>query len=1105
MTRLWTCGFELQSATTEFGVNSGNIVTGTTPTMSTSVKRRGTCSARFNPTAAESYIEHQLTAGTVVRTFHRLYIRIATLPAADTNIYAIGQAGFFPCSLRLKTTGALGIRDSNLGTDLTGTTTLSLNRWYRVELDFADAASGTGTFKLYVDGTLIASQACSVINGFSRVRMGVNGVATSMDMYMDDVAINDTTGSVQNSLPGPGAVVHMKPNAAGDNNLFATAVGGTAGATNNFTRVNEVPPNDSTSYNSTVATGTTTIDDFNVENSTTVGIGAADVITCVQVGARISSDVITAANLVYRLKGQAAGTVTESADVPVNNTSSAGAWGVHRGQSPRPYQITSYTSPQDSAAWTAAKLDNMQIGYRSNVSQTTARRVSTLWALVDFIPQFALGVAAEGDHAYPLTYAQSAYPTLTLVDDFNDNTVNTTKWPNSFGTYSETGGRARVAVDTGYNAYSSAKAYKFQNSKFVIQPLPPTMNDGATEAWGQILLKSNVAGTDLGFELTISNGNLVCFNRTGYFDGGAAYFTYNAVNHAWLRLRETGGNTYWDASPDGHTWTNLRTTTSPAWVSNGDIEIQLIAHRADGTNNSIEYDNVNVLPPYNTSIGLASSTTTGRAVGKKKRKFLGAASQACGANALHVVKRRSIGAASVGNTTRGVVPRKTKGLGAAASGVSAMALKALRKVPLAPGGVINSGYGLVPRKSRPLGNPARTADQASPMVARKHGLLTTALLATTGQTVRAFKTTRTGLATQASAAYSVRPAKSGGVARASTVETANPVRVLKSTVIGAAASGSTAQGLVGAHRYRAALAASQAAGYPVVARARAYAGAAATAQAAHPVAITSVDTVGRATVTTSGNALKAVKLDPRGVPAEATEAATPLVSRKRLTLGVAHQADAARPPAGSVKLLRIGVATSTHSGSGTKAFKRSGLGAASTAISTQAVDANKLTRIGAAHNAETARVVVWKRRANAGSAALVDTGRTLTATKTRHLVNGAAADHAGAVAARKYRPLGRGTAQETGLDVRFSKRMVLGVARETGEAHGVAIPVLNRLLHSANTVTSAHALVVSKQRPADKLVPGITGPGLTPSVSGPGLKTSTSGPTLITTTTSGGS
>lgn len=1103
---MWTCGFELQSATAEFGVNSGNIVTGTTPTMSTTTKRLGTCAARFNPSAAESYIEHQLTSGVVQRTFHRLYIRIATLPSADTNIYAIGQAGFFPCSLRLKTTGALGLRDSNLGTDLTGTTTLSLNRWYRVELDFTDGASGTGSFKLYVDGTLITDQACSVINGFSRIRMGVSGVATSMDYYMDDVAVNDTSGSVQNGLPGPGAVVHLKPNAAGDNNLFETAVGGTAGAANNYTRVNETTPNDSTSYNQTAATGTTTIDDFNVDNAATAGIGTADLITCVQVGGRVSSDVTTAASIVYRIKGQVAGTVVESASVPVNNTSTAGAWSVHRGQSPRPYQLTSYTNPQTGAAWTAATLDTMQIGYRGDVSQTTARRVSTLWALVDFVPRFALGVANEGDTAQALTYAQAAIPTANLVDDFNDNTVNTTKWSNSFGTYSETGGRARVAVDTGYSAYSSAKAYKLQNSKIVFQIFPPTLPDGASEAWAQFLIKSNTAGTDLGMEIGIGSGTLAIFNRVGYYDAEAAYLTYDATAHAWMRIRETGGQVFFDTAPDGHTWTNRRTITSPAWVSNGDLEVQMIAHRADGTNNFVEYDNVNVLPVYNTSIGVANEGDHAQAVAKKKRRFLGAASTGQTATALKVIKRRSLGTVGAeGDHAYAVTRKKTKGLGAAASGVSAMALKALHRVSIGLGGSTTTGYGLVPKKSRPLGNPARTADQASPTTAKKRALLGSAAQAVAGHAVRAFHRTQTGTAHTADTARGVQAVKLFRLGAASVGQTARPVAVRKTLVIGAGATETTTEALRAYRRYSVGAAPAQAAGWPVVARARAYAGAAGTTETAHALDHTQALTLGVATTTTSGHPVTPHKLDPRPVPAEAFDTARSVTPRKLLTLGRALEADAARPPARSVKLLRVGVATSTHSGGGVKATKRSRLDAAGTTINATALVASKLRRIGTAGTTQTTRAITWKRRANLGAAGLADTGRALKATKSRNLVNGAVANSTAGVAVFKTRSLGRGALLDTGLGVRLSKRLVLGVARETDVAYEAPIPVLNRLLRTAQVTISAHALNVIKQRPADKLVPGITGPGLTPGLVESSVRTSTSGPTLITTTTSGGS
>lgn len=1105
MGRMWTCGFELQSATAEFGVNSGNIVVGTTPTMSTTTKRRGTCAAQFNPSAAESYIEHQITSGVVMRTFHRLYIRIASLPGSDTNIYAIGQAGFFPCSLRLKTTGALGLRDSNTGTDLTGTTTLSLNRWYRVELDFTDAASGTGAFKLYVDGALIANTTCSVINGFSRIRMGVSGVATTMNMFMDDVAINDTTGSVQNDLPGPGAVVHLKSNAAGDNNLFGTAVGGTAGAANNFTRVNEVPPNDSTSYNQTAATGTTTIDDFNVDSSSSAGIGSADLITCVQVGARVSSDVTSAASVVYRIKGQAAGTVVESATVPVNNTSTAGAWGTHRGQSPRPYQLTSYTSPQDSGAWTAAKLDNMQIGYRGDVSQTTARRISNLWALVDFVPRFALDVAAEGDTAYALTYAQAAKPTVTLVDDFNDNTVNTTKWPNSFGTYSETGGRARVAVNTGYNAYSSAKAYKFQGSRFVVQAFPPTMNDGASEAWAQVLLKSNVDGTDLGFELTISNGNLVCFNRVGYSDGSAAFFTYNATNHAWLRLRESGGQVFWDAAPDGHTWTNLRTSTSPGWVADGDIEIQLIGHRADGTNNNVEFDNVNSLPPYNTSIGAAGEGDHAYGVAKKKRRFFGAASVGNTGLALKGIKRRSIGLANEGDHANAVTRKKTKGLGAAAEGDHAQAVKAFRRIPLGLAHEGDTGYGLTPRKLRVLGTPGRTADQASPMAPRKRKSIGSAAQGTTGHAVRAFHRVTLGAAAEGDTARSLKASKLFKLGVAHEGDTARALTGRKLRVLGAAASGAISRALVASRRYSVAPGHSQAAGWPVLARATAHAGAAATGETAHPLVHKTTATLGNAATTSSGRAVVPRKIDRRPTPAAAVETARSLVARKRVTLGTALEADAARPPARSVKSLRLGAAATAQSGSGLKSSKRSGLQAAGIITTGKALDPNKLAHLGTVGTTSLARSVTWKHRAHLGTASIGVQGNALHSVKTRHLVNGAVATIARGVAVVKTRHLGRGAVAVSGLDVRTRKLLVLGVAYEADEAAGVDIPVLNRLLHTAKVADEAHPITAYKQRPADSLVPGIIAPGLTPGTTGPGLTTSTSGPTLITYTTSGGS
>lgn len=1107
MARLWSCGFEMQSNVDliEFQDATPNLG----PQISTTVKRApGTASMRFNPAAGvNSLVEHQLAAGTVMRTFHRFYMRVDALPVSNSNIYGLGQSGYFPANVSLRTDGKLILRDTQAGVDLGSPTSfaLTLGRWYRIELDYNDVAgtltAGVSAFKMYVDGTLVSDQMCTNINGWSRIRFGTTGTGGTLDWYCDDVAVNDNTGSVQNGLPGPGSIVHLYPDAAGDNNLWSTAVGGTAGAANNYTRVNERVPNDATSYNQTVATGTTTIDDFNMQSAASAGIGTADIVTLVSVGLRAGSDNTTAASLVTRLKSQAAGTVLESASTSIN----LNGWTTHKAAVPRLYQLNSYTDPQSGGAWTPAKLDTAQIGYRTNVSQVTTRRVTGLWALVEVIPRFALGVASTTMQAQALGYTKAARPTYELKDDFNDNTIDTAKWPNNFGTVSETGGAARIEINTGYNAYSSAKAYILTGSQFIAKVTPTVTNDGASEAWFQILIKSSTAGTDLGFEITISNGNLVVFNRTGYFDAEAAYFLYGAASR-WLRIREAGGQVFFDGSPDGHTWTNRRTITTPAWADDGDLEIQLIGHRAAGTISYADVDTVNILPPYITSIGLANSTTTARAVGKKKRRFLGAAATAQTAYPLKVIKRRTLGTAGQQTTTaRVVVPRKAKGLGASAQSALARALRAFRRIPIESGGTTTQGHGLVPRKSRTLGNAARTADQASPSTAVKRAHLGPAAQAVTGFAVRALRIARTGLAHSADSAHQVSPAKSGGVASAATAETANSVRVLKSRVIGAAATETTTEGLRALRRYSVPGAVSQATGWPVVARARAYAGSAPTGETAHPLVHTSTSTLGHGSSTDSGHPLTPHKLDPRATPAEAVDTAHQVTARKRLTLGAAHQADAARPPARSVKILRLVPAVPVQSGGGVKVFKRSGLDAASTDHNAHALDANKSTRIGAISYTESAQAATWKHRAHLTPAGLADTGHALKSIKNRHLVNSAVANHARGVAARKTRSLGRGTAQNTGLDVRWSKRLVLGVAHETDEAYGVDLPVLNRLLHDASETDRAHPLDVRKQRPADKLTPGITGPGLTPGISGPGLKTSTSGPTLTAHTTSGGS
>lgn len=74
--------------------------------------------------------------------------------------------------------------------------------------------------------------------------------------------------------------------------------------------------------------------------------------------------------------------------------------------------------------------------------------------------------------------------------------------------------------------------------------------------------------------------------------------TYNATNHLWWRMRESGGTVYWDTSPDGLTWTNLGSVAHQ--LSVGSVALKLQAghwNAADADGPNAIYDNLNYVPP----------------------------------------------------------------------------------------------------------------------------------------------------------------------------------------------------------------------------------------------------------------------------------------------------------------------------------------------------------------------------------------------------------------------------------------------------------------------------------------------------------------------------
>lgn len=385
MARQWTCGFELQSFTAgiEVDTNSG------TPTISTTTVRSGAASMRVNGTSVSKFFTQQfLATASTTNKFVRFYFRIASASGTDAVAFALlrdGANGNGP-SLRVNIANTLELWDEQAAVQRgSDSAALSTNTWYRIELSYIRS---TGVITAYIDGVQFATGACTANMSMDTFRLGMIDTATC-DFFYDDVAINDSSGASQTGLPGAGNVIRLSPNAAGDSNGFLVQVGGTAGSTNNFTRVNETTPDDATTYNGAALLNAEDL--FNVTNS---GIGATDTVNVVSVGVRFADITGADATAAFKIEVEktGSGTKTQSGAILPNSTT----WrsNVPGATLPKTYPLITYTDP-DGAAWTQATLDTMQIGYTQTATNVQTVAISTIWTYVDYTPAAAASTVKQ--------------------------------------------------------------------------------------------------------------------------------------------------------------------------------------------------------------------------------------------------------------------------------------------------------------------------------------------------------------------------------------------------------------------------------------------------------------------------------------------------------------------------------------------------------------------------------------------------------------------------------------------------------------------------------------------------------------------------------------
>lgn len=141
-----------------------------------------------------------------------------------------------------------------------------------------------------------------------------------------------------------------------------------------------------------------------------------------------------------------------------------------------------------------------------------------------------------------------------LTDNFNDNSRDTAKWNvgnpfalNATGiTVAETSGQLRVTPDTltdVYSGYLSASSHSLTGSSAYVKLVQP-LSGGSTESI--FSLNSDSSNCVMWYEAA---GTLRATQKVANGNTHRYTIAYSSSTHAWLRIRESGGTTYWDTAP----------------------------------------------------------------------------------------------------------------------------------------------------------------------------------------------------------------------------------------------------------------------------------------------------------------------------------------------------------------------------------------------------------------------------------------------------------------------------------------------------------------------------------------------------------------------------
>jgi len=369
MTRLFTCGFEENNLT----ATMWDTATGS-PSIVTTPVNAGTYALLTNGGSAGDELRRDfspsLSTGQTI--FMRAYFRFTSATGQKELFWLANSTGATQACKAEINGQNIELKNPITPTTQTGSVTLSVDTWYRAELStLLSDTVGTGELRVYLGDATTPLETLTLSGedtwpSTPNFRIGNRGSGNSGDVYFDDIAINDDTGSFQNSFPGPGKIFLLEP--AGDVSVTATPT--PSSPATNWDKVDDLPgaPDDATSY---VDFGSATTDRYSMTNLGAEVPSDADIIL-LDVYARTGSDGTTGNRVITLEIWDDGGTNTTG---PTCSTSISGWRIIDTGE----HLVL------DAGAKSKSDVDSFDVGATKSGGGGNARWMSAEWVNVEWI------------------------------------------------------------------------------------------------------------------------------------------------------------------------------------------------------------------------------------------------------------------------------------------------------------------------------------------------------------------------------------------------------------------------------------------------------------------------------------------------------------------------------------------------------------------------------------------------------------------------------------------------------------------------------------------------------------------------------------------------